>query len=226
MPDRLLALKRTGPVAEDEDREQLELQKALDDIGEEARGQLLLLDLHTTSGPGVPFSAIMDCPANREFALRFPVPMVLGFGNLMEGTFFRYLTERGITSMVFEGGPHQASASVDAAESAIWIALAETGLLPPEGYPEVTEARMSLGEQCRHLPPVMEIRHRHPVRSGDGFRMRKGFRNFQPVTAGDLLARDHLGDIRAPKTGLLLLPLYQAQGDDGFFIIEDGHPSP
>jgi succinylglutamate desuccinylase len=38
------------------------------------------------------------------------------------------------------------------------------------------------------------------------------------VAAGTLLARDDGGEIRAPFDGLLLMPLYQAQGSDGFFL--------
>jgi hypothetical protein len=219
--ERLLATKRTGSTVQGEDREQLELQRALDEVVEEARGPVSLLDLHTTSGPGVPFSAIMDSLPNRAFALRFPVPLVLGFGKLMEGTFFGYLTGRGITSMVFEGGPHQAVSSVADSESAVWLGLAESGLIREGDFPEVAEARQALAAMTRGLPPVLEIKHRHSVTPGDGFRMHPGFENFQPVSAGDLLAQDHLGEIKAPNSGRLLLPLYQAQGDDGFFIIRE-----
>jgi predicted deacylase len=219
-PERLSSLRRIGPEAPVEDREQLELQGVLDEALERARGPVLLLDLHTTSGPGVPFSAIKETVANRNFALAWPVPLVLGFGELMEGTFFGYLTERGITSMVFEGGPHQDPSSVDASEEAVWLGLAESGILREVDFPEVAQARASLASRAREFPPVLEIRHRHPVISGDGFRMRPGFENFQPVSAGELLAHDHLGDIKSPKRGLLLLPLYQKQGDDGFFVIQ------
>jgi succinylglutamate desuccinylase len=54
--------------------------------------------------------------------------------------------------------------------------------------------------------------------------MEPGFRNFQSVSAGKLLARDHHGEVRAPLSGILLLPLYQAQGEDGFFLIREVTP--
>jgi len=57
---------------------------------------------------------------------------------------------------------------------------------------------------------------RHPV--GPGFRMEPGFANIARVSTGTLLARDDGGEIRAPFDGLVLMPLYQAQGSDGFFF--------
>ena len=47
--------------------------------------------------------------------------------------------------------------------------------------------------------------------------MEPGFANIQRTTGGTLLARDGRGEIRAPFDGLVLLPLYQPQGSDGFF---------
>jgi len=47
--------------------------------------------------------------------------------------------------------------------------------------------------------------------------MEPGFRNLHPATQGQLLARDAKGEIRAPRDGLVILPLYQGLGNDGFF---------
>jgi succinylglutamate desuccinylase len=48
--------------------------------------------------------------------------------------------------------------------------------------------------------------------------MEPGFKNFQPVRRGRVLAKDRTGEIKASETGLILLPLYQTLGDDGFFL--------
>lgn len=64
----------------------------------------------------------------------------------------------------------------------------------------------------------MEVRHRQAISAEDHFEMEPGFKNFQPVERGQLLARDRTGEIRALETGLILLPLYQKLGDDGFFL--------
>jgi succinylglutamate desuccinylase len=47
--------------------------------------------------------------------------------------------------------------------------------------------------------------------------MEPGFANIQRTSAGTLLAREQGAEIRAPFDGFVLLPLYQAQGEDGFF---------
>jgi hypothetical protein len=47
----------------------------------------------------------------------------------------------------------------------------------------------------------------------DEFAMAPGFANIQPV-----VARDRSGEIRADEDCLLVMPLYQGKGDDGFFL--------
>ncbi len=71
---------------------------------------------------------------------------------------------------------------------------------------------------------MIEVRHRHAVRPEDGFRMDPGFVNFQPVREGQLLAQDVHGEVLCPEDGLILLPLYQGQGDDGFFVAREVRP--
>jgi succinylglutamate desuccinylase len=70
----------------------------------------------------------------------------------------------------------------------------------------------------------MEMRYRHPIGPGDQFRMNPGWRNFQAVGRGQPLARDAHGDIVAQQHGRILMPLYQAQGEDGFFLIREFAP--
>jgi succinylglutamate desuccinylase len=48
--------------------------------------------------------------------------------------------------------------------------------------------------------------------------MNTGFENFDPVKKGQVLAVDKNGPIRAVESGLILMPLYQKLGDDGFFL--------
>jgi succinylglutamate desuccinylase len=65
---------------------------------------------------------------------------------------------------------------------------------------------------------VVEVRHRHAIVPEDHFKMERGFKNFQAVRCGEVLAQDRIGEIKARETGLILLPLYQPLGDDGFFL--------
>jgi hypothetical protein len=49
--------------------------------------------------------------------------------------------------------------------------------------------------------------------------MKPGFVNFQKVPAGEVVARTRAGPVAMPLRGRLFLPLYQEQGDDGFFVV-------
>src|SRR5262249_56516502 len=74
------------------------------------------------------------------------------------------------------------------------------------------------------LPPLIEALSRHAITDEHEFRMEPGFANIQRARAGELLARDRRGEIRAPHDGMVLLPLYQAQGDEGFFYGREVSP--
>jgi succinylglutamate desuccinylase len=135
-----------------------------------------------------------------------------------------FLSDRGVAAMVFEGGGHRDPDSVTATEAAIWLAMAGSGVISESRFPEVTLGRKRLMAASKGLPSVLEMRYRHPIQPEDGFRMLPGFRSFEAVTAGQTLAHDRRGEIRSPESGRLLMPLYQAQGEDGFFIIREFHP--
>ncbi len=223
-PAGIAAARESASEGPCEDLEQLELLAAIDAILADARGPAFLLDLHTTSGPGEPFSTVMDSLLSRRFALAIPVPLVVGLGELVEGTLLGYLANRGLPGLVFEGGKHDNPASVGASEAGIWLSLASAGLIDETTFPEVRESRERLLAETESLPRALELRYRHAIVPDDEFRMLPGLRSFQTVGEGEVLARDREGDVRSPEGGRLLMPLYQAQGEDGFFILREFHP--
>ncbi|MFQ5349666.1 MAG: succinylglutamate desuccinylase/aspartoacylase family protein [Thermoanaerobaculia bacterium] len=214
---RLEALRTNEPVSVEE-RELRELDEQLRATLARARGEVYGLDLHTISGPGPAFVVIDDTLLNRRYANRFPVPLVLGLDEELSGTMAHHLTAEGVIPVGFEAGQHEESAAAERAEAAIWIALEAAGLLA-DGQAEFTAARRRLLNESRGLPFFVEVRHRHAIIPGDGFRSRPGLISFQPVESGEPLADDHSGEIRAPLDGMVLMPLYQEQGEDGFFLV-------
>jgi succinylglutamate desuccinylase len=74
-----------------------------------------------------------DSLPNRRFALSFPVPLVLGLEEELQGTMVFHWTAQGITCVAFEGGQHDDPRSVDRSEAAFWIALEAAALLPALG---------------------------------------------------------------------------------------------
>lgn len=202
-----------------EDRECRDLLCALDADMADERRELILLDLHSTSAPGAPFTCISDTLRSRELALALPVPLVLGIEESIRGSILDYMEERGRSAIAFEGGQHVDPATVDNHEAAIWMTMVTAGQLSPDDVPELAQHRARLAAAGRGGPSVTEVVYRHPVREGDGFGMVPGFRNFDRLERGQLLANDRAGPVRAISRGLLLMPLYQGQGEDGFFIV-------
>lgn len=215
-----------GPVEalHPEDGEQRELLAEIDAIFGERSGPVYVLDLHTTSGERGVFTSVGDTLENRALALALPVPLVLGLEEQVEGTLQDYLGRRGAVSLLFESGQHSEPSAVDRAEAAVWIVLAATGILPREAVPELPSSMEVLREEGRRLPRSLELRHRHPVTPADGFRMDPGWRNFDSVERGEALGSDRSGPVTASESGRVLMPLYQAQGEDGFFLVREFRP--
>lgn len=203
--------------AKSEDLELRELLAQFERASERASGELYFLDLHTTSAHGVPFATVGDTLRNRKFALNFPATIVLGLEEQIEGTMLEYVNNLGAVTMGFEAGQHDAQTSVDHHEAVIWIALVAAGLLRREEAPEFERSRAVL-EQAGGGARIVEVRQRHAIAPDDAFVMEPGFENFQPVQRGQILAQDRHGRITAGETGMVLLPLYQKLGDDGFFL--------
>lgn len=223
-PDRLARLMQSPGGSQAEDREQLELDAVLQEILDEAPGRLYLLDIHTTSGPGSPFAILDDTLANRELALDFPVPLVLGLEEELAGTLASYLTARGVTVLGFEAGQHYDPGSVERAEAAIWLALDSCDLLAEARRLPVERSRRLLARDGRSSIRTVEVRHRHAFDPAAGFTMLPGFENFQAVAEGQILAHSGSLPVAAPFSGLLLMPLYQDQGEDGFFLVREVRP--
>ena len=223
--ERLDRLRREGHLnGLVEDREQVELLDAIEEVVESARGPIYVIDLHTTSGAGGPFITFGDTLANRAFAGTIPVPMILGLEELLDGTLLAFLVRHGLVAVAYESGQHEEARAVDRAEAGIWIAAAAVGLLPEDRIPEADRGRAFLREDSGSLPRVTEMVYRHAIEPEDEFRMNPGYRNFQAVTAHQVVARDVRGAVRTHMQGRILMPLYQKQGEDGFFLIREFHP--
>lgn len=215
-----MAANRSHFSSTSEDIEQQELLVELSDAIKRARGEIYFLDLHTTSAESEPFVTVGDTLRNRRFALMFPLMIVLGLEEQIEGTLLEYLNNLGAITLGFEAGQHNALSSVDHHEAMIWNAVVATGNLAGEQVADLKHWQSVLKRAGRRSR-VIEVRYRHSIRSEDHFEMEPGFRSFEPVSRGQLLARDRFGDITARESGLILMPLYQALGDDGFFLARE-----
>ena len=214
--EAIASLPRSGGSSEDD--EQLSLLGAIEDALADARGPVTFLDLHTTSAAGHPFVVVGDDPAHRALAHAFGLPVFLGLVGKLSGALTPWLCTRGVTALAIEGGQNDDEWSVVRHTAAIRIALVECGLLPPSSLGPLNLSRRLLENAREDLPHEIEIVSRYAITPEDQFVMQPGFSNIHPVRAGTLLARDRHGEIRAPEDGLVVMPLYQGQGDDGFFM--------
>jgi len=202
-----------------EHREQRALHETLRELISTSPGPLYFLDLHTSSAAGAPFLTVGDTLRNRNFAEGFPLPLILGLEEQVDGALLELLNNYGFITMGVEAGQHESPEASNVHEAVVWLALGASGVM---GRSFGVERYHKLLDRARSgLPRVVEVRRRHAIDDGDGFRMEQGYRNFQPVRAGEVLAHDRTGPIRSPEGGLILLPLYQGQGDDGFFIARE-----
>lgn len=217
--DEIRGEREGRPPLGPEGREQRRLLRILErTLEEDRRGPAYLVDLHTTSGESPPFAIVGPREACRRFARGFPVPQVHGLGRHLPGMLSDWACRRGFAALTAEAGQHAASTSVDRHRAMAWVALAAAGLAP-ESLPAVAGARELLSAASEGVPPRLRVRYRHPVAPENGFRMRPGLKNFDPVLEGDPLAEDDRGEIASPQSGRLFLPLYQELGSDGFFIV-------
>ncbi|MCH9652032.1 MAG: succinylglutamate desuccinylase/aspartoacylase family protein [Deltaproteobacteria bacterium] len=226
LPHRIEA-SRAGELASSsvaEDRELDELRVTLEESFARARGTVYLLDIHTTSGDAASFAVMSDTLRNRRFAMRFPVPVIVGLEEELEGTVTEFVGGLGHVTIGFEGGQHDDPKSVDLSEAAIWIALTSSGVIDAGETPELEDSLELLRRRSRGLPRVFEVRFRHPVKPEDEFRMEPGFHSFDQIRRGQLLAQDRHGEHRARENGRILMPLYQSQGEDGYFEVRHFSP--
>ncbi len=207
-----------------EDREQAELLDLLDRAVRAGTGPMTVLDLHTTSSESPPFAIFSDTLENRVLVLALGVPAILGLEERVDGTLLDFATREGHRSFVVEGGGHDAPASRENHVATIWLTMISTGVIDEEHVPRARASREQLKQASSGAPPVSEIRYRHRVTDEGGFTMKPGFRGFDAVTAGQVVGSDGRGDVRAPEAGRLLMPLYQRQGRDGFFVVRSVSP--
>lgn len=217
--DSLGRLRTQAPESDGaEQREQRELLAALDAVVAEALGSLVAVDLHSSSAVGVPFTIVSDTMSARRLALSLPIPTIFGLEERLDGTLEGYLGARGIDAVAIEGGQHDEAETASNHEAALWTVLVAQGCLARTTLPDFPERFRALKDSARGSPGVVEVRYRHALDPEEVFRMAPGYQNFSRVRAGEALAEGAHGPVHAPGTGFILLPLYQGQGEDGFFL--------
>lgn len=214
---------RRCPEEELESSERLEIKKILEiidrDIPAEYDDPVIFIDLHSFSAHGSMFAITARQQLQTEILSSMHIPMIFGIEEALRGTAIKYFQDRGYVSIAFEGGNHQNELTIKNNLAAMILLISRVGSLPKSKIPQYEKYEQHLSRHSEQLPSQVELVYQHIIENGDEFEMRPGYKNFQPVKEGEWLANDRNGQIRAQCDGYILMPLYQKQGDDGFFIV-------
>lgn len=206
-----------------EDLEQYEIYQILKEIVDNQPGPFYFMDLHTTSSETIPFVVVNDSLLNRKFTQQFPVPMILGIEEYLEGPILSYINEKGYVSFGYEAGQHDDQASYQNQLAFIYLALTFAEAMDRE-HIDYYRYYEQLAKHTATSRDIFEIHFRFRIHSGDQFKMKPGFVNFQQVKKGQELAERNGKTVIASHNGRVFMPLYQAQGKEGFFEIRKVHP--
>lgn len=212
--------------SEDLDSEDLEIKENLALIEQEIAdcqpSKIVVLDMHTTTAFGGIFSICTDDPESERIAVELHAPVIKGMLRGIKGTSLHYFCTANFgvetTAVCFESGQHQEQLSVNRAIAAITNCMRTIGCVQAAHIENRHDSLLI--EYSKGLPKISELITVHAIRSGDQFQMMPNYKNFQAVAKDEILAQDKHGPIRAIEDGLILMPLYQKQGDDGFFLIK------
>lgn len=208
-------------IESSERRQIKQLLPILDNIERGTDEPVILADVHTFSAEGSMFSITSSEPRQRKLLSNLHVPMVFGIEKSLRGTALGYYQEQGFISFGLEGGQHKNELTEYNITASLLLLLQAVGSIEKQYVSKIKEYERHLKEHTRYLPVEAELVYQHIIEPGDGFSMRPGYSNFQPIKKGEWLANDNEGKIVAQTDGYILMPLYQSQGNDGFFIIKE-----
>ena len=185
--------------------------------------KVIVLDIHTTSSEGGIFVVPSEENESLELATTLQAPVVKGLLNGLTGTTLHFFNTARLgvptVALCFEAGQHDAPRSINCSIAAIVNCLRAVGSI--QGKDVETQHNKLLRAFSKGLPKVTTFFYRHPILSADNFEMLPNFHNFKKIQQGEILATSNNGVIIAPETCRILMPLYQKQGEEGFFLVRE-----
>jgi len=204
-----------------EKKEMFEIIDILEQYPEDNFTKRYFLDCHTTSSPSLPYVSVQVVNDNDDWAHKFPTYIIRGFSDIITGDIDHYFSRIGMTGFVFEAGQHTDRTSEENQEGVIWLALKNAcglDLTQISTYPECVN---DFAEKNAPSQKTFEIIHRHGLKKNDEFKMEQGYENFQKIEKGELLAQQNGNEVKSEWDAYIFMPLYQKQGNDGFFIVKE-----
>lgn len=210
--------------SDSEHRERMELEKTITDlINKYGNGMVVIMDLHTTSSPRGIFAVPTTNEASKAIALGLHCPIISNMTNYIHGAMIQYyegkhIGNNEIISVAFEAGRHDDEESPSRAIAAMVNCMRTIGSVN-EVHVESKHDEV-LKAYANGLPELCRITYIHHIEEGHLWEMQPDISGFQTITKGQLLAHYDGEPVYSPQDGLILMPLYQKQGKEGFFIVE------
>ncbi len=212
---------KSGKQDSHEKKEMFEIIDILKQYPESDFTKRYFLDCHTTSSDSLPYVSVQEVHDNDAWAHNFPTYIVRGFSDIITGDIDHYLSRTGMTGFVFEAGQHYNKSSAENHEGVIWLALKEACNLDLTKISTYPECVTNFSEKNAPEQKTFEILYRHGLEDSDEFKMEEGFENFQKIEKGELLAIQNGKEVKSEWDAYIFMPLYQAQGNDGFFVVNE-----
>jgi len=200
--------------------EMQELKALIEELCLNEHSKVYLIDLHTTSAPSIPFMVHKLNGSHHSFVEDVGVPYVSGLDGRLEGTLLAWMCEQGHCGLAFEAGQQFSNSSLIKHEAFVQLSMYYTGFFPEMPKEEIKRLRNLLDDELALSQKHFTLVDRYAIKDNEQFVMEKGYTNFQRIHKGQLLAKNQDGDILAPMDGNIFMPLYQTEGNDGFFIIQ------
>ena len=217
-PERISTIMDERQVQHAEADELQHLYGLLRDILENGKPPFYFLDLHTTSSDTTPFMVMNDSLLNRKYASHYPLPIILGIEEYLEGALLSYINELGYVSLGFESGQHNDGKAIQNCIDFIRYTMALTETISISNRErEKLKAAISDVDGVSHR--FYEIYHQHLIDSQSDFKMLPGFVNFQEIPKGKDIALVDGEELKTGKKRQIFMPLYQEQGNEGFYFI-------
>ena len=77
-----------------------------------------------------------------------------------------------------------------------------------------------MAEFAQKIKGDYAVKYIHKIQYEDEFFMNPHMLNFQYIKKGETIGHDKRGIVTSPKSGYLLMPLYQSKGKEGFYLID------
>ncbi|WP_025822850.1 succinylglutamate desuccinylase/aspartoacylase family protein [Shewanella marina] len=196
-------------------------QLVLNLLDEQADGSAKhLLDIHSMSADGTPFMSFVADKPPQQIIAQTPIPVIEGIIDSLQGCLAKWFAPMLTSSHIVECGQHQAESTFDFGFHTLIYHMYLLDMLD-----DCEQVQQAFSYLSAHTQPYSYLKthicYRQAVTTEQIFEMEPGFVNFQQVNAGQLLARLSGQALVAPFDGRVILPCYQRQCEEGYFISQD-----